>query len=166
MRRAASLLPRTMGRRPYWAECPTPLPAMPHVHIRINSHSSRLTTCLHVLHVLALGSKLARCIRYLWASFGPLPHAGPPPQSALSPFFTLRCAGQRCVPPLVRAFLGGTMLRERRPPRSLAGAEAPLLLRLIYRVVPKGMADVILPPNASLSRQVCPADTRFLVRFA
>ena len=59
------------------------------------------------------------------------------------------------------------MPRERRrPPRSLAGAEAPLLLRLIYRVVPKGMADVILPPNASLSRQVCPANTRFVVRFA
>lgn len=54
------------------------------------------------------------------------------------------------------------MPRERRPPRSLAGAEAPLLLRLIYRVVPKGMADVILPPNASLSRQVCPANTGFL----
>ncbi|MGB1606578.1 MAG: hypothetical protein ACPIOQ_78335, partial [Promethearchaeia archaeon] len=83
-----------------------------------------------------------------------------PPQSALSPFFS---------PPMLR-FLGsrisGTMPRERCPARSLAGAEAPLLLRLIYRVVPKGMADVILPPNASLSRQVCPADTRCVVRFA
>ena len=158
MRRAASLLPRTMGRRPYWAECPTPLPAMPHVHIRINSHSSRLTTCLHVLNVHALASKLSRCIRYLWASFVPLQHAGPPPQSALSPF-----SGS---PNLAHFWYLGTMPRDRRRPRSLAGAEAPLLLRLIYRVVPKGMADVILPPKASLSRQVCPINTRLLVRFA
>ena len=44
--------------------------------------------------------------------------------------------------------------KRRHPAASLAGNEAPLLLRLVYRIVPKHVANTILPPNASLTRQV------------
>ena len=33
-------------------------------------------------------------------------------------------------------------------------AHAPFLLRIVYRIVPKRVADTLLPPESSLSRQV------------
>jgi len=52
--------------------------------------------------------------------------------------------------------------KRRHPAASLAGNEAPLLLRLVYRIVPKHVANTILPPNASLTRQVWAPEVFFL----
>ena len=46
--------------------------------------------------------------------------------------------------------------RRRAPAKSLSGSEAPALLRLVYMVVPKHVVNRILPPDASLPRQVQP----------
>ena len=52
------------------------------------------------------------------------------------------------------------MARRRTPAKSLSGSEAPALLRLVYLVVPKHLVNRILPPDASVARQVLPTASR------